>query len=418
METLPHKLLEEDTILHRLKYSLDHVWSVRKRSADPPNRIEIQMSSSYILKDRSLDYKPILTVIPEVHEDLPTLPDQTKPSSKFSTKIEFFKPIQRESEESPTSVKSDTSEVLSPLGKQIPEPHPNPNPIPIPIKPCFQFPKPQAPIPSSLPQPKSNPVHPSPQLLKAKSEISLLHQNKQKLVNKIHFLSNTLSQFQDLEQVHPSTPCNYEMSINLLTHLEKLERQQLAPESDTRLAEAVIKVQNLESEIKNLKSLKDSTVIGYEQELKVINLKLKDLQECNEILTEILACFRKEPLFIENQERKSWDLAGNDNLNDLRKIGNFEDFEEFKEFDDKIMASVVDDELLDQQGRLDEVYKKRREIIKAKEKLEAEYKEIYCNSKSVVSNKRKVSLEYELSINHSQLVAADNKIKMYSGEEY
>ena len=423
METLPHKQFEEDNILHRLKYSLDHVWSVRKRSADPPNRIEIQMSSSYILKDRSLDYKPFLTVIPEVHEELVTQPDQAKACSKFSTKIEFFKPIQRDSEESPSGAKSDSSELTRSPSKQISESSPDL----ITAKPHFQFSNLHRSNPASSPNPLQNakPARPSPLILKAKEEISLLHHNKQNLLLKIQQLSNSLSQLESLHQSHPAAPCNYDVTMNLLSHLEKLERQQLAPESDARLPEAAVKVQNLESEIKNLKSLKDSSVVGYEQELKVINHKLKDLQECNEILTEILACFRKEPLLVEDQGRKSWELSpGGESFNDLRKIEGsegcegFEGFEGFKEFDDKMIATVKLEDLLDQQGRLEDVYRRRKEIIRAKEKLEAEYKEIPCDSKCLANKKRKVSLEYELSINYSQLVAANNKIKKYSREEY
>lgn len=463
MEAHAYKLHEDDSILHRLKSSLDHVWSVRKRSADPPNRIEIQMSSSYILKDRSLDYKPSLTVIPEVHEDLTTQPDQPKPYSKFSTKIEFIKPKQRTSEDSPTSVKSGSSEESCSPGKQILELTPEPTLL----KQKFKYPNlesikatpPPAPAPVPVPNPKSNPQphptstsistpipkpkavlphqiqpskpsQPNPMILKAKEEISNLHKNKANLIKKIELLSNSLSQIEDLSKMQASAPSNNEMSAHLLSQLEKLEHQQLAPESDSRLPEAVMKVQNLESEIKNLKSLKDSTVIGYEQELKVINHKLKDLQECNEILTEILACFRKEPLLVESQMSKSPNMSPsvNQDLRDLNNLNDLKDLEDLKglkglkglkdskEFDDKMMATIKLNELVDSQSILEDAYKKRDQIMRNKEKLETEYREIPSNSKSLTSKKRKLSLEYELSLNYSQLVAVNNKIKKYSTE--
>ena len=170
-----------------------------------------------------------------------------------------------------------------------------------------------------------------------------------------------------------------------------------------------MKVQTLESEIRNLKSLKDSTVVGYEQELKVINHKLKDLQECNEILTEILACFRKEPLLIEAQLSKSPSVSPTTSLE-------AKDLKISKDFEDKMMATIKLNELVDSQSRLEDAYKRRDQLMRNKEKLEAEYREIPSNSKSLTSKKRKLSLEYELSLNYSQLVAVNNKIKKYSTE--
>ena len=87
-----------------------------------------------------------------------------------------------------------------------------------------------------------------------------------------------------------------------------------------------------------------------------------------------------------------------------------------KDFEDKMMATIKLNELVDSQSRLEDAYKRRDQLMRNKEKLEAEYREIPSNSKSLTSKKRKLSLEYELSLNYSQLVAVNNKIKKYSTE--
>jgi hypothetical protein len=399
------------------------------------------MTSSYILKDRSLDYQPSLTVIPEVHEDLPTLPDQSKTCSKFSTKIEFIKPKQRTSEESPTSVKSHSSEASS-----------SPERFKSPVK-EVQILKDRFLIHKELKK-KS--------LEKARLEIDFLRKNKEKLQEKVLLLTQSLGRIEESKQ-------EAETIKSIEFKLEKLELQQLAPEQDSRLPEAILKVKHLESEIKKLKSLKDSSIFGYEEELKTINLKLKDLQECNEILTEILACFRREPLLLENSpgqgkgsplevkdlysDRKNFDgdFKGV-NLDDkkLNYDGKKNYFEgDSPRFDVKnspsdkksspvnlknspvsirnsplkleneqkrMIGTIKLEQLIDKDNALEEIYTRRDQLMKSKEILEAEYREIPNNSKSLTSKKRKLSLEYQLSLNYSQLVSVNNKIKKLSSD--
>lgn len=361
MEKFSYSKQDEDSILHRLKNSLDHIWSVRKKSINSPKRLEIQMSSSYILKDRSLDYTSPLTVIPELHEEHITQSDLSKNYSKFSTKIEFIKPKQRASEDSPTSVKSDSSN---------------------------QIESPPADFTAKFEQkvleekPKETKLF-KPELIKqARQEVIELIKAKEKLQTKVKNLTISLGRLKEFKQ-------ESETMTSIESKLEKLEQQQLIPEEDSRLPEAIMKVRHLENEILKLKRLKDSSVLQYEEELKNINLKLKDLQECNEILTEILACFKKEPLLLEK-------AAEVETLSPPPK---------------ELLNTIKLDELINSDSAFDEAYAKREQLIQTKEKLEAEYREIPSVSKSLSNKRRKLSLEYELSVNYSQLVAINNKLK-------
>lgn len=437
MENLSYSKQDEDTILHRLKSSLEHIWSVRKKSIHSPNRLEIQMSSSYILKDRSLDYPSPLTVIPELHEEHVTQSDLSKSCSKFSTKIEFIKPKQRTSEDSPTSVKSNSSDQYeSPSLKTLQTFEPviileKPKPTITEEKPVIIEEKPKSvrieekPKPVKIEEkPKQLIIEEKPKIVKvemkpsqvkieekpkpvvfeensnkpdttkselikkAKQEIFELRKSKENLRTKIQDLETSLGRLEEFKQER-------ETVISIESKLQKLEKQQLNPEGDSRLPEAILKVKHLESEIQKLKRLKDSSVLQYEEELKNINHKLKDLQECNEILTEILACFKKEPLLTEKNVQEE------PNSPPPPK---------------ELLDTIKLDDLINSESAIEEAYSKRDELNKVKEKLEAEYREIPSVSKSLSNKRRKLSLEYELSINYSQLVAINNKIKRFTSE--
>ena len=402
MEKFSYSNQDEDTILHRLKNSLDHIWSVRKKSINSPKRLEIQMSSSYILKDRSLDYTSPLTVIPELYEEHITQSDASKNCSKFSTKIEFIKPKQRISEDSPTSVKSDSSNHLESPSPDFSakfepkvleeKPKETKNFKPELMKQARQdlidLKKPietrkqarQEVIELKKPQESKNF---KPELMKqARQEVMELKKSKEKLQTKVENLTTSLGRLREFKQ-------ESETVISIESKLQKLEQQQLIPEGDSRLPEAIMKVRHLESEIQKLKRLKDSSVLQYEEELENINLKLKDLQECNEILTEILACFKKEPLLLEKAV----------------------EVEPLSPAPKELLNTIKLDELMDSDSAIEEAYVKREQLIQTKEKLEAEYREIPSVSKSLSSKRRKLSLEYELSINYSQLVAINGKLK-------
>ena len=103
--TLALNINEEPTILQTLKSSIDQVRHIRKKTADSTKKLEIKMSPSYVLKDKALDYSNLLSAVPELKQEKPLNHARKSSGSKFSTKIEFVKPIQRTTD-SPCSVQS------------------------------------------------------------------------------------------------------------------------------------------------------------------------------------------------------------------------------------------------------------------------------------------------------------------------
>ena len=68
---------------------------------------------------------------------------------------------------------------------------------------------------------------------------------------------------------------------------------------------------------------------------------------------------------------------------------------------------------MDSNAIIKELYQKKEELIKEKEKMETEYKSIPQSSKSMANKRRKQALELEISMNYSKLMSVNNKIKHY-----
>ena len=371
---------EGSSILQKLQSSIDYVRCVRRKNSDSPKKLEIKLSSSYILKDRALEFSSLTDPTPIT--PFIKLQSLTRPGlgSQFSTKVQFVKPMQITEEDSPRSASSQREKLNVEIDEDISSP--GTSEILSNIDKNLEFSQPMSPV-----KPKSCGLE-REILVKAKSEIQELRQNKARLQGKLNLLEESLQKLGEIDEEGASTLSSIEQK------LEKLENQQLAPEEDGRLPEAMHKISNLESEIIKLKSLKDSSVVEYEEELKIVYHKLKDLHECNEILSEMVACFRKEPIFssreMHNEETYTDNLA-------LDTIGTI-----------KLSG------LLNSESILQEAHAKRELLQEIKEKLEQEYKSIPDDSKSMISKRRKLALEFELSMNYSQLVSITNKIKRYT----
>ena len=324
------------------------------------------MSPSYVLKDKALDYSNLLSAVPELKQEKPLNHARKSSGSKFSTKIEFVKPIQRTTD-SPCSVQSHGSFEKSVSNDESL------------TKELFSD--------SSKVFRSKNSENLKSLIQKAKQEIQNLRNNKTNLQSKLKMLEDSLRKIEEIDKEELKTIKSIELK------LEKLENQQLHPEEDSRVPEAIVKISNLEADIVQLKSLKDSSVFHYEEQLKDVYHKLKDLHECNEILSEMVNCFHKEPIFT-NREVQS-DEAIN------MKIKN------------EIIGIKVSG-LLNYESILEEALAKREQLLEVKTKLETEFKSLPNDSKSMSNKRRRLALEFELSMNYSQLISINNKIKRYS----
>ena len=70
--------------------------------------------------------------------------------------------------------------------------------------------------------------------------------------------------------------------------------------------------------------------------------------------------------------------------------------------------------LLNYESILEEALAKREQLLEVKTKLETEFKSLPNDSKSMSNKRRRLALEFELSMNYSQLISINNKIKRYS----
>ena len=341
------------------------------------------MSSSYILKDMAIEFSSLTDQTPDTK--IIKLQNLKKPglANQFSTKIQFVKPVQITEEDSPCSVSSRKENPNFDIDDDISSP--NTSEILLNIDKNRDFPDIQHP---TIPVKSKSCNLDKEILVKARSEIQELRRNKATLQGKLKLLEESLKKLEEIDEEGGSTLSSIEQK------LEKLEKQQLAPEEDGRLPEAMHKISNLETEIIKLKSLKDSSVVEYEEELKVVYHKLKDLHECNEILSEMVACFRKEPIFSSREMQNEETYTDNLALGDI--------------------GTITLSGLLNSDSILQEAHAKREQLQQIKAKLEQEYKSIPDDSKSMVSKRRKLALEFELSMNYSQLVSISNKIKRYT----
>lgn len=280
---------EGDSILFKLKNSIDYVNCVRRKNPESPKKLEIKMDSSYILKDRALELNVLPSITNEHPPEKPTTHYRKASASQFGTRIQFVRPSQKSSEGSPCSVDSDKPRkpplnnrfCQSPSTKEKRSPGSEKENSSILHKKYYDV----------EPTVKQSPFKEKDLIIKAKEEIMELRKNKERLSNRVNTLQVTLKKIQKAKKHENET------IASIGAKLEKLEKQQIDPEEDPRLPQAIANVAKLESEIVQLKSLKNSSAFQYEEELKDVYHKLKDLKECNEILSEMLACFRKEPLF-------------------------------------------------------------------------------------------------------------------------
>jgi DNA repair exonuclease SbcCD ATPase subunit len=409
---LRYNIKDEPSIIEKLKSSMDFVRGVKKKNSESPKKLEIKIGSSYILNEKSINFSNFLTQSDQLSDNsLNSKPDshfhispQTIPN-KFTTKIEFVKPKQRDGEDSPCSVDSEPLNSNKYIGLEIEinktglenrlkniSNSQNLEKIKIPQKSenlkkaekLGTFGKPE-----NSEKPENLKILNQKEIIqKAKAEISELRRNKNQLQEKIFVLEDSLEKIEAIDQEEVSTVNSIEGK------LERLERQQLRPEEDTRLREAISKISNLESEIVKLKSLKESSVSHYEEELKDVYHKLKDLQECNEILNEMVLCFKKEPILT--------------NRNFLDSLPSTEPIKT------EVIGTIKLSGLQNSQTVLQEAYEKKDQLMRTKDLLESEYKSLPEDSKSMANKRRKLALEFELSVNYSQLVSINNKIKRYT----
>lgn len=368
------------SILHTLQSSIDYVRGVRRKNPDSPKKLEIKMSSSYILKDRAIEFSSLSEPSESKVSRMVSL-KKIDSASQFSTKVQFIKPIQITEEDSPCSVSSEKQEKIKKFfaGSAKQE------------KPALGFKKKEenSLIREKFYEDKQEKFETERKMLmKVREEISELRKNKEKLQEKADGLRGSLKKIEEIDNEGAFTLNSIE------TKLEKLENQQLIPEEDTRLPEAMQKISNLESEILKLKKIKDSSVLHYEEQLKDVYIKLKNLHECNEILSEMVACFRSEPIFIPK---------------DLQNAETFTEDFKMEEIGTIKLADLGNSEAI-----LQEANAKLSQLQETKAKLESEYKSIPNDSKSMISKRRKLALEFELSLNYSQLVSIGNKIKRYT----
>lgn len=308
-----HSSITSDSILEKLKKSIDNIHCIQIADSKSCKKLEIQISSSYILKDKALEFNILLSPRPDqfsedhfipYYNDHPTDPQVTSPikndfsislsppydnyspkspGSQFNTKAEFIRPMQKITDGSPCSVGSEEFIKLQTTSGYYQSPSLNEQVFFLDsIKsPCFVLRKIEYDIES---------CNDKEMIEKAREEIKELTARKQALEMKVERLKGELKAIFKVKEEEKQTIRAIEEK------LEKLEAQQVEPEEDPRLPEARLNVAKLEKEIVQLKSLKDSSVFQYKEELKDVNHKLKDLKECNKILQEILACFRKMPL--------------------------------------------------------------------------------------------------------------------------
>ena len=371
---------EESSILQKIKSSIDQVHYIRRKNSDSPKKLEIKMSSSYILKDKAIDFSNFSETASEVKSEKIINHKKKNSASKFTTKIQFVKPQQRKQEDSPPVIEGEN--IFFPERRQITEKEEvsyNEDQENMSFISCENMTN----------KGKNNSNQKEKEIIdKARKEIDDLKKNKIFLQEKITTLQESLKKIEIIDKEEVSTFNSIE------SKLQKLENQQINPEEDLRFPEAVSKLSNLEAEIIKLKSLKDSSVFQYEEQLKDVYLKLKDLQECNEILTEMVTCFHKEPIFSDR------DLQNAETFTDDLKL--------------EAIGTIKLAGLLNSESILQEAYEKKEQLQLIKTELENEYKSIPDDSKSMINKRRKLELEFELSMNYSQLVSINNKIKRYT----
>jgi hypothetical protein len=123
-----------------------------------------------------------------------------------------------------------------------------------------------------------------------------------------------------------------------------------------------------------------------------VNHKIEDLKECNEILKELMTCLQREP------------------ESEMKNMKNAETFIEKLKYEPE---ETIPLRKLDPDYILTELLQQKEELVKEKEKMEAEYKTIPQTSKSMLNKRRKQKLELELSMNYNKLMSVNSKIKKY-----
>ena len=226
---------------------------------------------------------------------------------------------------------------------------------------------------------------------KAQSELMILGENKVFLERKIKEMNENLC---EVSSIHIEEQSALLSIINKLDKLEDIAIKESNERRAVKIPNVIEKISSLEFNYNNLKACEEGSLKNFREELGQVNHKIQDLKECNNILKELVFCLHKEPVYI------------------TKTMQNAETSMDF--YPEGKSETIPMSKIMDSQAILQDLYEKRDQLVRDKEKMESEYKLIPQDSKSISNKRKKQALELELSMNYSKLMSITNKIKNYA----